>query len=226
MANTVTLAELRDGVQQITDTVGDRHKTASWLLTIINSARKEVFEILRRADPDFYESEQTIPTTGVASYALPANHHLTKAVEWLSTTTLRVPLRRVSLRERLDYQTAGVTGVSACAYRLVGATIVLYPTPPSGQTYFHVYVPAPVLLVADADVVDGREAQLIILRAAIQVALRDDGDVPAFEAEFARELARMTAQSEDRAINEPRTIETVEDYSNRSARWRARRWYW
>lgn len=221
MANPVTQAELRDGIRQITDTVTDRHKSDTWLNSLINRARPEVFEILRRADPDFYEASQTITTTGVASYNLSADYHETKGVEWLAGTNDRRRLDRVSYRNRLKYQGAG--SQNACAFRIVQSQVELYPTPPAGQTYFHVYVPAPVPLAVDADTVDGREAQFIILRAAIPVVQRDGGDPGQFEADFERELQRMTAQTDDRN-HEPRIVECVETFDDPSY-CRRRRWW-
>lgn len=217
MPREVTLAELREAARLLTDTDEDPHKTDAWIDTLINDARKEVHEIILRADPDFFEDEQTILTTGTAAgrYPLPDDHHLTKGVEWLAYGGTYVPLGRVRFRDRLKYQRpGGGTGVNAEAYRLVAGNVELLPPPPAGQTYRHVYVPAAELLEEEGDTVDGREAELIKLRVAIHLAIREEADTAPLERAFDRELSRMIATVEDRAMNETTVIEDVEDFSD------------
>lgn len=219
MPNEVTLAELRDQLRQLTDTENDDHKTDAWLNRLINEARQETFEVLRRADPDFYEKQQVIVANGVTdSYPLPDDHHLTKGVEWLATGGFREPLTRTDFRGRLDYQLPNNGTSNACRYRLVGGNLVLYPRPRAAQTYYHVYVPAPIPLVDDVDTVDGREAKMIVYTAAVQVALKDESASKSYEDLRDRELQRLTVHSEDRASLEPAVIVDVEDFSDRPFR--------
>lgn len=217
MARTVTVAELKAGIRSMTDTESDPHKGEAELLRLINDARPEVRELLRRADPDFDETVQTIvtPTNEVAPagsgvYPLPADHNLTKGVEWLATTGFYEPLIAIDFRRRLDFQ---VPGGYACAYRIAGSNIVLYPPPPTGQTYRHTYTPYLALLVLDTDVVDAREVNYIRAWCCIKIAEKSDKNTADFEKMLDRETSRMQAQSEDRASIETRSIADVESYS-------------
>lgn len=211
---TQTLAELRTRLRRLTDTEVDAHKTDTELNSLLSEARQEVHEILLRADPDWYESTATISTTGITdTYALPADHHHTKGIEWLATTGFYEPLRRITFRDRLDYQVSGVAQ-SATAYRIVGSNVVLYPFPPTGQTYRHVYVPAAIALSADATTVDAREAEMIVLRAAIRVIAKERGDTAVFERMFDAEKGRMVAFTEDRAILESTVVADVESFED------------
>lgn len=217
MARDVTFLQLRTGVRKLTDTENDPHKDEAWIGELVNDARAEVFDILRRADPNFYESVQAITTTAVENdtYALSPDHHLTKGVAWLGTSGYYEPLEAIDYRRTFCYQ---VKIGYAAAYRVVGGNLVLYPPPPAGQTYKHTYTPCAVLLAADAATVDGREAELIRLRAAIRIKHKEDADTTALERLFESELNRITAQTEDRAGIETNAIADVEDYGNVS-RW-------
>lgn len=215
MARDVTYLQLRTGVRKLTDTENDPHKDELWIGELVNDARAEVFDLLRRADPNFYESVQTITTTTTDTYALNPDHHVTKGVAWLGTSGYYEPLESIDYRRTFMYQ---VKIGYAAAYRIVGGNIVLYPPPPAGQTYRHTYTPCAVLLVADGDTVDGREAELIRLRAEIRVKVKEEADTAVLERLFESELNRITAQTEDRAGIETNAIADVEDYSN-VARW-------
>ena len=105
---------------------------------------------------------------------------------------------------------AGVVGAGeARAYALVGSNLVLYPTPPSGQTYKHVYVAQPADLSAAVDgttlemaTSDG-EAFLIWSVTVLALAKEEsDTSIAQGEREAARERVWNWAML--RAFNTPR----------------------
>jgi hypothetical protein len=70
-------------------------------------------------------------------------------------------------------------GERAYAYALVGANLVLYPSPPAGQTYQHHYVPQPADLSAasgstNVDVVTPKGEDMVIWGVAVMARAKQD----------------------------------------------------
>src|SRR3990167_5391111 len=122
------------------------------------------------------EKEQVIATTGAATYLVPSDYYAPIGVDWLNGSRY-VELAQYSSAERNRYQELGGHAV---AYRVIGtgaaAKVQLAPLAPAGQTYRHVYVPAAIDLVDDADTVDGVNGweDLLVLQAAIRMLDKEE----------------------------------------------------
>lgn len=103
-----------------------------------------------------FETDAVIASTGAATYPLPADHLTTVGVDAFingSTGVRRPVYGPIMAQERTRLM--GLSGPAAF-YDLEGPNIALFPVPPAGSTYRHIYVPQPVdfSTSADATIVD------------------------------------------------------------------------
>lgn len=213
MARSVTLAEIRtramDRCDMLVDAAGDGYvDTAAWS-RLIDAAYTELYDLLVSSGLYYFESTATVTATGAATYALPADHYQTIGVDYVRGSD-SVALELIGARGRNRYR---ATGSRAYAYRVVGATIALYPSPASGQTYLLTYVPAPASLVdaVDATTIDGVSGweEFLVVVAAKKARIREESDVSALVAEENQLRQRIAEMAEQREAAEPRVIHDV-----------------
>ncbi|MEI8255942.1 MAG: hypothetical protein WCJ30_09750 [Deltaproteobacteria bacterium] len=145
---------MRSDVRLRADLVGNLFVTDAEINEYLNQGIAEFYDRLVGARGQEYVAiEQTITTTGVEAYALPANHYETIYVE-LDLGGPRTRLTSYSMHER-----AGIIGSTTngtpIAFRLQNANISFLPAPTAGFTIRHWYQPASPRLVTDGDSVDG-----------------------------------------------------------------------
>ena len=176
---------------------------------IISSAYAELYSILVASGMRYFESVDSVATDGNSAYALPADFLASIGVDYVvNAQGERRALEELMVQER-NY-TAGVTGAGeSFAYALVGANLELYPTPPSGQTYEHRYVPQPADLSEAADgtsvdVVTPDGEQFLIWYAAVMALSKEESDVQVAMAERERFRQRVEEWAVMRALNSPR----------------------
>lgn len=178
---------------------------------IISSAYAELYSLLAASGLRYFESTDSVATTGGAAYALPADFLSSIGVDYVvNAQGDRRQLEELMVQERNVY--AGVTGASeATAYALVGANLELYPTPPSGQTYEHRYIPQPSDLSSEADgtsvdVVTPDGEQFLIWYAAVMALSKEESDVRVAMAERERFRQRVEEWAVLRSLNSPRRL--------------------
>lgn len=177
---------------------------------LISLQYAELYALLAETGMRYFETEESIDTTGGSVYGLPEDHLSTVGVDFLvnASTGERRQLQELMVQERNFF--AGVQGApEARAYALVGTNIVLYPTPPTGQTYKHVYIPQPADLSSAADgatiemaTSDG-EAFLIWSVAVLALA-KEESDTSLAQAEREAARERVWNWATLRALNTPR----------------------
>jgi hypothetical protein len=185
----------------------------------LSSAYGELYSEIVATGLRHFEEEDTITTDGGSSYPLPRNFLSTIGVDYQVTTAgQRAEIPELMAQERNMF--AGVTGASSArGYSLVGAgprPLELYPAPPTGQTYYHLYVPQPRDLVdmadnTDIDVVtpDGEEFLLWSVAAIALAKEQSDNSVQKEERERTR--ARVVEWATLRALNQPRRRVVAEE---------------
>ena len=194
MARTVTVQEIVDEVQILVEDPSHALATEAEYVRRINRTNARLYAMYLAAEPDRYRTEATITagTGGTSSYNLPADWYATIGVDRVSGNT-RTELRRLHEEERNDY--AGQTGTSE-AFRLLGSTITLYPTPTTGQTYTHIYLPTAPVIASVADTLDlrvGHEDGLekMVARTLLQAKREYDGrwddEIEMFKADLRRQ---------------------------------------
>ncbi len=222
MALNVTLAKLKTRVRLQADKEGSTAISDALLADFINASWAELYEDIVQSGLDYFEQVQTVATTGAASYALPSDYLGTKLVEYRSSlTSVPIPLRELMLQERAAYP---VTGQAAVGYRVVQGNLEFFPTPPTGQTYLHRYVPTPAVLALDTDAIDGISGleELIVVDVCRKIAIREEADSAPLERELARLRERVVGAIQSRAVTTPRHIVDVEEEGSDAWYWRRR----
>ena len=175
MARTVAVSSLLLRLRDLADIDNDDAFDDARLIRFLASSYTWLYDLL--ADiPGYFESDppQSIVTTGVASYSLPADHYRTLRVDYQIANGEWRRVKEADIREIHRFEAS--TGSYAARFRLVGQKLYLYPTPPSGQTYRHIYVPAATVLDDTADTIDGVSGweELLVLDAVIKARIKDD----------------------------------------------------
>lgn len=219
MARTFTLAQLRTKARERADMVGSLFVTDSELSGYVSASYCELYEMLVKSGQHFFESTQAIATTGTGTYALPSDYFGTLGVDYQSSSTTYTALYPLMVQERNNFQPT--TGSQAMAYRIVGSNIILYPTPPTGQAYRHLYVPCPSDLTSDAQTVDGVSGweEFIVIDAAIKCLAKEESPTGHLERERERIKARIEEAAEIRAIASPMRVVDVQTAPMDAADW-------
>lgn len=155
MPRSLTVAQIVDRAQKRANMENsDLLSAAEWKQNL-SQVFGELYEEVADSGMRYYETEATISTDGSASYALPDGHLSTIGIDYEENSGRRCELSESMIDERNRY-TGSTSSDRAHRYALIGANISLYPTPPSGQSYVHVYVPQPTDLseASDATSVD------------------------------------------------------------------------
>lgn len=195
---------------------GLKFVTAAEALRLTSQAWTWLHGLLVKADADYFEERQTITTTDTDTYPLPDDYLETKRIDYAFSTTDYRPLKKITSREINAYQATNSTAAQAEAYRLVAGNVVLYPEPPTGQTYRHLYIPAPADLTATTDEIDGRAGweELIVLKVVIRMKLKAEDDVTALQAELDAEVKRVVMHADERNPFEGGVIADVESFDD------------
>lgn len=178
MARTVTILQVMDRARERADVTGT--DGAAWipdaeLQRYVDAAHTELYDLLVKHEIHQFETTATVTTvSGTPTYALPADHYKMLALDYRWTTDRYVSVPEVTFAERNVYS-QNITsdyGARAAGYRIVGANLVLLPTPASVQVYKHIYVPRPtdisaVVTSTTIDGVSGWDELLVVLAAKL-----------------------------------------------------------
>jgi hypothetical protein len=150
------LARIRE-LADIEGTTGVAYMGDAKLLDYANSSRGVWHGMITQADPDRYSTTADMTGSGASSFTLPVDYYASLFVEEVDGENRR-ELDRAMPSERNRW---GHGAGDACAYRVVGNTIELYPVPASG-TYRHHYVRgASRFLVADTAFTSTHASELV-----------------------------------------------------------------
>jgi len=207
MPRTFTVTQLVSRAQKRADMeASDFISDAEWK-EYLSSGYAELYSILAASGMRYFEATETITSDGSGSHNLPSDHLSTIGIDRVRSATDRYQLRELMVQERNQWLTGGAS--EARAYALVGAKIELYPTPPSGQQYEHIYVPQPQdLSEADdgdsVDVVTPDGEQFLSWYMAVMALAKEESDARLAIRERERARERLEEWSTLRAMNTPR----------------------
>ena len=210
MARNFTVAQLSTKARERSDMVDSEFVTPAELRGYISASFTELYDMLIKTGLSYFESEDTIVTDGILSrFPLPADYYGTIGVDRDDGTGHRFMLHEFMVTERNRFQVQS-TGF-AIGYRVVGNELELLPRPPIGQTYQHLFVPAPADLTDDTDIVDGVSGweEFIVVDAAIKMLLKEETSAVPLERERVRLIDRIQEASENRALATPRRVVDV-----------------
>jgi len=206
MALTVTLSNMRAQVRQRADIENSNVCTNSEIDTHINSAIRDLYDMLVQADEDYYTISSTIAATGLtATYSLPTNFYKLKGVDY-PVNGIQAPMEKYSFMDRNKY----IYNDVILRYRIVGSNIVFTPIP-AAQTITLWYVPAPADLAADSDTFDGINGweDFVVVDAAIKCVIKQEQDPSPLMAEKNDLVSRINAMKEARDIGQPEVMTDV-----------------
>lgn len=157
MARTFTVLQLVTRAKERADLENSTHIDDSEWKGYLSTAFAQLYSYLVTAGGRQYESTQSISSASLTDngdggglVALPADHLSTTGVYYVDAGGYWTSLEELMAQERHAF--SGPTQTQpAIAWALQGTNLVLYPRPPTGQTYKHVYVPQPTDLSAAAD---------------------------------------------------------------------------
>jgi len=216
LARTFTLAQVRDRVRELVDAEQMRAVSDAELNRRISSSYARYYAKLVRTGLGFpTEITATITATpGIDTYALPPDHFSTMRVDYI-TGGIYIPLQEIDIREIHEAQ---APGSPSSFFRLAGPNLILYPAPTAGDSYRHIYAPAPDDLTTDTQSLDGvcGWEEAVILDAAIRAAMKWEGDTNDLRAERNALDERIDEEVQLRSINTAKRIVLTN----------ARRWRW
>lgn len=209
MARTLTLGTLVTRCQQRAGLENDGHiggsDTTEWK-SLVSEAYGEMYMLVAEQGSRYFETEATITATGATSYALPAGHMSTLAVDLVADTAGR----RTPLLEIMPQERTGVVGRVGTAemFALVGSTIELYPAPATG-TYKHLYIPQPTDLSSEidatsVDLINVYGQAFVIWSVKLKARDKSESDVQVSMREIERAAEGLRQWAQIRSFNTPR----------------------
>ena len=221
MARTFTLLQIRTRARERADMVNSSFITDSELNGYISASYAELYDILIQSGLIYFTpTAQTI--TGVAgteNYALPSDYYGTVSVSRKSGNDY-FPVVEYMITEREQYENSGNN--NSVAYSVQGANLSLLPTP-SGGTYRHIYIPAPVDLTASVDgtTIDGVSGweEYIVVDAARKMLQKEESSTTGVERDLMRLKERIEEMAQNRAWSTPRRVTDVQSSSNHARDW-------
>lgn len=229
MARSFTLAEMTTMIRQRCDLEGSTHVTDGEIQTLISSAVAQLHSILVNSGLRYYESEDPVTTVaGTATYALPAAYFGTVGVDYVEASGTRRALVEFMAQDR-NYFTSTGQGLPQ-AYAVVGANLVLYPTPNAVYSVKHVYIPQPTKYTSatssatSVDVVTPDGEEFVVSTAAVWALLKEESDVSVHKQNALEARQRIENDAQVKAITSHRRIIIEEGSMERDpADWRINR---
>lgn len=211
-----TLVEMRTVARQKADMEDTTFITNTELNGYINSAIKELYDlILTTYGDDYYLEEYNFTTSsGTEEYALPTDFYKLRGVDVQINGNTWSTLRKYQFSERNKYQLNGswsLLGVSSIRYRLRANNIKFAPAPDGNLTARLWYAPKFEDLTVDAEEFDGINGweEYVEVDAAIQMLTKEESDTTVLERRKAN-LVQRILESAPRDSGEPETIQETQ----------------
>jgi len=213
---TTILSTLRTQVRERADQENSLFCSDAEVNRYISASHAELYDLLVRANPEFYQKEQTITGDGSAStFAVASDYYGTVGVDYRYTTGVYRSLDRIPPSERnmYDYSATGIAIGYRFTYNTATPTtplLQLLPTPQNGDVYRHIYTVAPSVLSDDTDIVDGVAGweEYIVIDAAIKCLEKEESSTSALVARKQAMLDRIQTMAENRTIESSGRIGT------------------
>jgi hypothetical protein len=191
----------------------------------INEGISELHSLLSKSMPErFLDIDVRTTTPGVQSVQLPSDYRGTFSVDVAAPSEKLGPMRQFNWLER---HRAGYYDTGKPRRYLVGADgVLLAPQPDAVYAIHHAYLPAPPVLVNDADDLppgfEGWE-DFIELHAAVNCLLKEESDASKLEVklnqkrEMLREMAELRSMVPSTVVDVNR--DDFEDVASRRGYW-------
>jgi hypothetical protein len=220
-----TLGAVRLAAQQRADMVNNGFVSTQEWNDYINHSYYELYDILIQTYGDEYYVATpysfSTDSRNPALYNLPNNFYKLLGVDLAispngsGTTNGWLTLKKHAFisRNRYIYGNTPVSflGILQLRYRLVGGQIEFVPIPSSNQTVRLWYIPRPITLLSDSDVLDGISGwdEYVIVDSAIKALQKEESDCSLLMAQKGALLKRIEAAASNRDAGEPEVATDV-----------------
>lgn len=205
MADTRTLAQLRQEVRQRADMEDSEFVSDSELNLYIAESYKELYDLLVKTNEDYYTISTTLSlSAGESEISLPADFYKLRGVDYAvdANQDRYITLRRYNFNER-NLRNRAINniyyGVDQLRYHLTNNKLELVPAGRASGNYRVWYVPAPSTLSDDADTADGVSGWLeyVVVDACIKALAKEESSTTMFE----KQKMAMRERIENMAVN-------------------------
>lgn len=219
----VSLGQIRLMAQQRADRVNSQFVTLPEWNSYINQSYFELYDLLVDSYEDYYVTGPTVlTTTGSNLITLPNDFYKLMGVDGSpGSSNAFVTLKKFNFiaRNRYIYPQLPNTllGIFNPQYRLVGNSLMLIPTPQSGQSIQIWYIPKLTQLLQDTDILKGISgwSEYVICDAAIKALQKEESDVSILMSQKIALIKRIEESSMNRDAGQPDTISDTRSYSDR-----------
>lgn len=204
----VSLGQMRLASQQRADMVNSDFVSKAEWNNYINKSYMELYDILVQTYADDYYVANpysfVFDSRNPPLYDLPNNVYKLLGVEVQLNGSAYLSLKKFQFQERNNYiygnTTVPAIGITNLKYRLVGNQLEFIPVPASGQTIRIWFIPRPITLLADSDILDGVSGwdEYIVVDCAIKAMQKEESDVSILMAQKQALLGRITAAASNR----------------------------
>lgn len=207
MASTITLGELRDACKDRSDMQNSNFISTSEWNRYINSASKELYDILVSKGLQYNIVKYTLAVDGVEdTFDLPSDFYKLEGVDYQINSKSR-PMMNFNFIDRNKYQDNDLI----VRYRLVGEDKIMFTPRPSAQTFSIWYIPAFEALSNDNETFNGINGweEYVIVRAAIWALQKEESDASDLKQDLMYLKQRIEEMSENRDQGLPGTVSDV-----------------
>jgi len=210
MARNVTVQQIVDQAQILTQDPDHFLATEAQYVSFVSDEYTRLYAAYVAAEPDRFRTETTITgISGTSAYALPSDWLGTIGVDHVSGS-VRESLRRLSESDRNRY----ISGQGQSrAYRIIGTNVVLYPSPNTGDSFTHIYIPTAPAISSTATTLDcrlghERYLQLCVARMLLNSENSYDGR---WDAEIAKTEAELKQEANYRYFQDVARIQSEDE---------------
>lgn len=216
-----TLGAVRLAAQQRADMVNNGFVSTQEWNDYINHSYTELYDILVQtygdeyfvANPYQFLTDARVP----ALYDLPNNIYKLMGVDLavVKNNSAWLTLKKFSFisrnRDIYGNTTVSSLGTLNLQYRLVGQKIEFVPNPQANQQVQLWFIPRPISLLADSDVLDGISGwdEYVIVDAAIKALQKEESDVTVLISQKMALLKRIEAAAANRDVGQSESVSDV-----------------
>ncbi len=224
MPRLIEIGTLKLRCQQRADKVSDDHiggpddDPAEWLRMISEVWGADVFQVVVDTGLRYFETTETLVTTGAAYVSEPSNIAKVIRLDYLESATQRRAVQPVGIHDQAYL--SSLTGTVARFFAVVDDRVYLYPTPATGQSYELLYTPQAPDLSAYAsddcvDVVSADGEAVVIWGVAALAKIKASQDATVFLQKQEQHRDRLQGWAADRLIAYAGVRPAADEYAER-----------
>lgn len=169
-------------------------------LNMLKYSARRLSGIIRRTNSDYFTVNSTITTqAGVNVVSLPSDCTDVRQIAWMRSETDSVPLQLATVDDWLEPSENVEAWSGAPLYRVMGNTVMLFPTPNAAYD-LSIYYDTGIFVDETTDLIATQPGweEWMVLDVCIRARQREEKDARDFMAERAKVEAEIVTQSSKR----------------------------